>query len=58
MVAIRHIETFVTFDFDPSFISRLTTDSDSILTNLNGFLGMNWWMIRLQNCKNEIAEKI
>ena len=27
MVTIRHIETFVTFDFDPSIISRLITDS-------------------------------
>ena len=28
MVTILHIETFVTFDFDPSLISRLITDSD------------------------------
>ena len=28
MVTIRNIETFVTFDFDPSFISRVITDSD------------------------------
>ena len=29
MVALVHIETFVIFDFDPSLISRLITDSDS-----------------------------
>ena len=28
MVAILYIETFVTFDFDPSLISRLITDSN------------------------------
>ena len=27
MVSILHIETFVTFDFDPFLISRLITDS-------------------------------
>ena len=28
MVAIVHTEAFVTFDFDPFFISRLITDSN------------------------------
>ena len=28
MMAILHNETFVTFDFDPSFFSRQITDSD------------------------------
>ena len=28
MVAILHIETFVTFDFNPSLISKLITDSN------------------------------
>ena len=28
MMVVFHIETFVTFDFDPSLISRLITDSD------------------------------
>ena len=54
MVTILHIETFVTLDFEPSLISRLITDSD--LAKSNEFSGINWCMIKLQNCKDEIAE--
>ena len=37
VVAIVHIETFVTFGFDPSLISRLITDTD--LDRIKSFFG-------------------
>ena len=49
MVAIFYIETFVTFDFDPSLSSRLITVSDA-------FYAINWWIIVLQNSIVENAE--
>lgn len=51
MGTILHIKTFVIFDFDPYFTSRLITESDE-------FSGIDLWMIGLQNCKDEIAENI
>ena len=51
MVTIRHIKTFVTFDFDTSLIFK------TVWTKLNDFSGINWWIIELPNCKGEIAEK-
>ena len=54
MVSLLHIETFATFDFDPSLILRLITGSD--LKQIKRNSGQNWPMINLQNCKDEIAE--
>ena len=53
MVTILHTETFATFDFDPSLISRQITDSR---LKSNEFSGLNWWKIGLHSCINEIAE--
>ena len=47
---ILHIKTFVIFDFDPYFTSRLITESDE-------FSGIDLWMIGLQNCKDRTVEK-
>ena len=51
MVTILHIETFLTFHFDPSLILILIL----ILTKLNEFSAIKWWMIGPQNRKDEIA---
>ena len=47
MVALLHIETFVTFDFEPSLISRVITESD--LDQIKGNLG--YWATELYKMK-------
>ena len=53
-MAIIHIETFVTFNFNPPLPQdRLLTP---IWTESNEFSGIYWWIIELQNCIDAIAE--
>ena len=51
IVAILHIESFVTFSFDPSLISRMISDSD--LNTTIGHKLVDYWA---QNRINEIPD--
>lgn len=50
MVAILHVETFMTFSFKISLISGQITDSNSYQCS-----GIIQWMIGLKNCMHEVA---